>query len=277
MRGCTRALRHLLSPAFVTLLAGPAFAQAATPALADRLADAVPVRMAADGVPGAVLVLIEGDVPVWTGAFGLADPATGRAMTEDALFRVESISKPVTAWGVMQLAQAGQLDLDAPVRDCLTSWQPPEGTPPITAWQLLSHSAGVGLGDYAARYAPDAPRPDLPEHLAEDFAMIAEPVAGFAYSDTGYNLLELAIEDCTGEVAMPDGYPRSVVVHPLPRHRRTGQQGSGCPDHGLGDVAAEGGAGVIRIAPDPRDGNQPEDAKPSISRDPRFTCVACDS
>ena len=155
--------------------------------------------MATDGVAGAVIVLIEDGAPIWTGAFGMADPAAGLAMTADALFRVESISKPVTAWGAMRLAETGRLDLDAPVGACLRRWQPPEEAALITPRDLLSHSAGISLGDYAARYPPDATRPDLPEHITQDFALIAAPEAGFAYSDTGYNLLELLIEDCTGE------------------------------------------------------------------------------
>lgn len=165
----------------------------------ERLSAAVETRMAADGVQGVVIVLIEAGEPVWTQSFGFADPATGREMTADALFRVESISKPVTAWGAMRLAEIGRLSLDAPITDCLTSWQPPEGTGPLTSRQLLSHSAGIGLGAFAARYAPDAPRPVLAEHLAEDFEIIAPAPAAFAYSDTGFNLLELVIEDCTDE------------------------------------------------------------------------------
>jgi len=181
-----------------------AFALLAAPAssdggISDRLARIVPERMAADGVAGAVVVLIEGGEPVWTGAFGTADPATGRPMTSDALFRVESISKPVTAWGAMRLAETGRLDLDAPVDDCLTRWSLPEGAGRITPRALLSHSAGIGLGDYAARFPPEGPRPDLPEHIAQDVTLITAPEPGFTYSDTGYNLLELVIEDCTGE------------------------------------------------------------------------------
>ncbi len=155
--------------------------------------------MATDGVAGAVIVLIEDGAPSWTGAFGMADPAASLAMTTDTLFRVESISKPVTAWGVMRLAETGRLDLDAPIGACLTRWHLPEGVNQITPRMLLSHIAGVYLGDYTARFPPEAPRPDLPEHIAQDFAMIAAPGSGFAYSDTGYNLLELVIEDCTGE------------------------------------------------------------------------------
>lgn len=168
-------------------------------ALADRLANVVEDRMAADWVAGAVVILIEGRAPVWTGAFGMADPSAGRPMTVDALFRVESISKPVTAWGAVRLAETGRLDLDAPIDTCLTRWSLPDDTRMITPRALLGHTAGIGLGDYAARFPPEGPRPGLPEHIAQDLTLIAAPGAGFSYSDTGYNLLELVIEDCTGE------------------------------------------------------------------------------
>ncbi|SEG23056.1 CubicO group peptidase, beta-lactamase class C family [Jhaorihella thermophila] len=169
------------------------------PTRAPQWAIEIPTRMAADGVPGAVVVLIEGGAPVWTGAFGMADQASDTPMTADALFRVESISKPVTAWGAMRLAETGRLDLDAPIDACLTHWSLPEEAAGITPRMLLSHSAGVDLGDYAARFPPDGPRPGLPEHIAQDFSLIAAPGTRFSYSDTGFNLLELVIEDCTGE------------------------------------------------------------------------------
>ena len=167
--------------------------------LSERLARVVPERMAADGVAGAVVVQIEGGVPVWTGAFGMADPAAGRPMGAEALFRVESISKPVTAWGAMRLAETGRLALDRPIDACLNRWPVPADARRITPRMLLSHNAGVGLGDFTARFAPGAQMPDLPAHIGQDFSLFASPGAGFAYSDTGYNLLELVIEDCTGE------------------------------------------------------------------------------
>jgi CubicO group peptidase (beta-lactamase class C family) len=214
-----RALDRARAVALVVLMPGAALAQADGSALAQRLAEMIPARMAADRVAGAVVVLIEGGVPVWTGAFGMANPQAGSAMTPDALFRVESISKPVTAWGAMRLARTGRLNLDAPISDCLVRWRPPEGAGQITPHALLSHTAGIGLGDYAARYPSEAPRPNLPEHIEQDFSVIAESGAGFAYSDTGYNLLELVIEDCTGEnfsalmtreVLVPLGMTRAV-------------------------------------------------------------------
>lgn len=194
-------LSGLLLPTVRILVMAAALATAPGVAASDpdRLGDIARARMEANGVPGVVIALIADGKPVWFGAFGMADPVAGLAMTADTLFRVESISKLVTAWGVMRLAESGRLDQDAPIGACLTRWHLPEGADHITPRMLLSHSANVDLGDFTARFSPGAPRPDLPEHIAQDFAMIAAPGSGFAYSDTGYTLLELLIEDCTGE------------------------------------------------------------------------------
>ncbi|WP_275568900.1 serine hydrolase [Psychromarinibacter sediminicola] len=82
----TTALSCALS--FVAVPHGAA--QYASHALAERLSQTITHRMARDDVPGVVVVVMEDGSPVWTRAFGLADPRTGRGMTEDALFRVES-------------------------------------------------------------------------------------------------------------------------------------------------------------------------------------------
>lgn len=132
-------------------------------------------------------------------------------MTRDALFRVESISKPVTAWGVIRLVEAGRLDLDDPLQAHLAAWRPPPGTPPFTVEQLLSHTAGVGLGDFTDRHPAGGPVPDLREALAREFRMDALPGTRFAYSDTGFNLLELLVEEVTGE-DFGDWMIREVLV-----------------------------------------------------------------
>ena len=185
--------------AMLALIASAVAAQDGASSLRTRLSETASARIESDGVAGAVIVLLRNGEAVWTGAFGMADPERGIPMTEDALFRVESLSKPLTAWGAMRLAETGRLGLDAPIDVCLAHWRLPEGADLITPRALLSHSAGIGLGDYAARFPPEGPRPGLPEHIGQDFTLIATAGAGFSYSDTGYNLLELVIEDCTGE------------------------------------------------------------------------------
>jgi len=177
---------------------GPSGVVADSPLVAD-LVGLIPERMHADGVPGLNVLIVRDGVIVWEASFGWADPARGRPMTLDALFRVESISKSVTAWGVVNLAEAGTLDLDAPVQSLLTHPVPGPGSPAVSARQLLSHTAGMGLGDYAARYAPgDYAIPTLEESLRAEVETVGEPGERFVYSDTGYNLLEYLLQDRVG-------------------------------------------------------------------------------
>lgn len=166
--------------------------------LSGRYDQVMEARMARYDVPGIVVVLIQKGDPVWMGTYGLADPENEKPMTAGTTFRVESLSKPVMAWAIMRLAEQGQIDLDAPVTECLSRWRPPEDRPLFSARQLLSQTAGLGLGDFAARYPPGAARPDIAEFLDEDASYADAPGRGFIYSDTGYNMLELLVEDCTG-------------------------------------------------------------------------------
>lgn len=186
--------------------------------LVSLLEEEIPPLMHSHNVPGLnVLVLRAGEAP-WAASFGWADAEAGLPMTLDAVFRVESISKPVTAWGLVHLAESGALDLDTPVQSYLRSWTLPAGVSPLTPRQLLSHTAGVGLGDYGARYPPDGPRPSLAESLESELVMLGPPGQAFAYSDTGYNLLEALVQEVTGEdfgawmeeqVLLPLGMPSS--------------------------------------------------------------------
>ena len=157
----------------------------------------IPALMARHDVAGLnILVLHEGREH-WAGSYGWADPAMQIPMTRGTVFRLESLAKPVTAWGAVRLAEQGRISLDDPVQEQLTGWVPPSGTPPVSPRQLLSHTAGVGLGDFTARFPPDGPVPDKRAALSADLAMIATPGTGFSYSDTGFNLIELLIEDVT--------------------------------------------------------------------------------
>lgn len=164
-----------------------------------ELESRIPVWMARTGVPGLNAMVIERGRVVWSASFGVADQESGRPMTPDAVFRVESISKPVTAWGVLRLVDMGRLALDDPVAPLLTGWHPPPDTPTFTVGQLLSHTGGIGLGDFTDRHSPDGHVPDLRTSLAREFRLDALPGTRFAYSDTGFNLLELVVEEVTGE------------------------------------------------------------------------------
>lgn len=158
-------------------------------------------------VPGVSIALIHGGEPVWAQGYGLADKANGIPATPDTVFQVASISKPVTAWSAMRLVEAGKLDLDAPVESYLTRWHlPPSEFDPggVTIGRLLSHSAGLSLHGYPG-FEPGQPLPGVEESLsgatggAGDVRVVQEPGLKFSYSGGGYTLLQLIIEEVTGE------------------------------------------------------------------------------
>jgi methyl acetate hydrolase len=63
-------------------------------------------------VPGVVALVTDREHVLYRGAFGVADVSTGRPLTSDALFRIASMTKPVTSVALMQLVEQGRIGLD---------------------------------------------------------------------------------------------------------------------------------------------------------------------
>lgn len=143
----------------------------------------------------------------------------------ETVFPVASVSKWVTAVGVMQLVREGKIDLDAPVAGYLTRWKLPASQfdlNGVTTRRLLSHTAGLtdglGFGDYRL----DEPLPTLEETLrapraskgrAVTIALGDEPGKRWRYSGGGYLILQLLVEEVTRQ---PFGeFMRQAVLNPL--------------------------------------------------------------
>lgn len=176
----------------------------------------VPVLMKHYDIPGACIALIQDAEIVWSGAYGYADLETGRKMTVETICRVESISKPVTAWGVMKLVEQGKIELDVSVEEYLGDWELPESEfseAKVTVRRLLSHSAGMPLGNVFERYDPTEKIPSLEETLSGEAILTQEPGVAFSYSNTGFNILELLIEKVTGRDFAE--YMKTEVLLPL--------------------------------------------------------------
>ena len=184
------------------VLAAMATGAGAAEALVARLDARLPELMRAHGVPGASVALIRGGEIVWAAAYGMADIAAGRPMAPDSLYRVESISKSVTAWGVMRLVEHGLVDLDGPAEDYLGGWRfsaSPYDARQVTVRQLLAHTSGLPLGEVGVEYAPGAPMPSLEAHLTAEARLVRPPGAAFDYSNLGFHVLELLVEKVAGE------------------------------------------------------------------------------
>ena len=111
-----KAVVFTLSAA-VAMLAGDANAQnsQANAALDTSLRGAVERK----DVPGVVALITDRERVLYHSAFGVADVATGRPLTLDALFRIASMTKPVTSVALMQLVEQGRIGLDDPAEKYL--------------------------------------------------------------------------------------------------------------------------------------------------------------
>ena len=167
-------------------------------------------------IPGVSLALVQDGQIVWADAFGYADLESGRVLTVDTPMRVQSISKSVTAWGVLSLYEQRLIDLDAPMARYLKDFSlPPSDFPveEITIRRLLSHTAGLPLGDVFTIYSPTEEMPTLQEKLTQEVVLVRQPGTAFSYSNTGYNLLELLIEEVTGRDFAE--YMETEILRPL--------------------------------------------------------------
>lgn len=165
------------------------------------LDERIPHIMEAYQIPGVNIALVKGGETIWTKAYGYANLEEGRKMTTDTYLRVESISKSVTAYGIMKLVEQGEIELDSPVSQYLNNWNFPESEfsqEKISVRQLLSHRSGLPLGDFTKRYPPTQKMPSLEDSLSTQAIIDQEPGSSFSYSNVGYNLLELLIEEVTG-------------------------------------------------------------------------------
>jgi CubicO group peptidase (beta-lactamase class C family) len=180
------------------------------------LDDRIPDLMNKYEIPGVCIALVKEGRVALTAAYGFADSGAGKQMSTDSLLRVQSISKSVTAWGILKLEQEGRIDLDDPAGAYLKSWQLPQSSyreEDITIRQLLSHTAGMPLGDIFNRFSPRDQVPSLKESLRQEAIPVLAPGTAFSYSNTGYNLLELLIEEVTGQDFA--AYMSREVLNPL--------------------------------------------------------------
>ena len=149
----------------------------------------------------------------------------------DTRFPLASMSKWFTAYAVLQLVQAGRLELDAPISSHLTQWQLPAGpfdAHQVTIRRLLSHTAGLTDGLGFGDYLPSESLPSLPETLrhprassdsAVAIAVGRPPGSGFQYSGGGYLMLQALLEDVTGMPFTP--WMQDSVLRPIGMHRAT--------------------------------------------------------
>lgn len=175
----------------------------------------------------ASLVLVQNGAIVAKHGFGVANSETrARAKPEQTLYQTASVSKAVTAWGVLRLVEEGKVGLDEPVLKYLTRWSFPENDEyrdKVTVRHLLTHTAGLDEGSGLRGFLPGENLQSLEEILASTVGsspgqpnpvrVVEEPGKGMSYGNANYAILQLLIEEIT-QRPFAD-YMKEAVLLPL--------------------------------------------------------------
>jgi D-alanyl-D-alanine carboxypeptidase len=155
---------------------------------------------AADRFSGAVLVAKNGQV-LFSRACGLADRERGIPNTVATRFRIGSMNKMFTGTSVLQLAEAGKVELAAPLGEYLTPYRNRDVAAKVTIHHLLTHTGGTG-----DIFGPQFRARRLELRTLDDYVQLYgdrepefEPGSRWRYSNYGYILLGAVIEKVTGQ------------------------------------------------------------------------------
>ena len=194
----------------------------------------IPQRMehfvAEKTVAGTVTLVAHGDKIVEFDAVGMADIEASHPMRKDTIFQIMSMTKPITAIGIMMLAEQGKLALRDPVEQYLPEFHGqhvasnvgPDSTRlrmpdhPITIRDLLTHTAGIqdpapdAIHDYPQLM--NVPLQDVVRHLAKQ-PLLFQPGTQWSYSSPGIEILGRIIEVCSGQKY--EDFIESRILRPL--------------------------------------------------------------
>ncbi|MCB1647680.1 MAG: beta-lactamase family protein, partial [Pseudomonadales bacterium] len=147
-------------------------------AVSADVVSAIETRMAAAGVPGLALVVIDKNDVVMSEAWGVRSLDTNEPLKPEDVFEAASNGKMLAAMAVLMLAEQGKLSLE----DVVASDRLSSGCPPVTVKDLLSHTAGLGNDIGASQFTVDC-----------------NQRGHFAYAGEGYALLDEVIREASGQ------------------------------------------------------------------------------
>ncbi len=189
----------------------------------DRARAEIQQVMEAEGVPSVSVAVAKDGKVIWQQAFGLANLESGRSSglpkyvaTPHTPYSLASISKPITATGLMRLVEAGKVGLDRPANDYLPTAKLngyAGSASEATVRRVLSHTSGLPL-HYQFFYEDEPYRePSMDDTIMRYGILVNPPGKVYQYSNFGYGVLDRIISDVSGR-SYAD-YMRTEVFEPL--------------------------------------------------------------
>lgn len=187
-----------------------------------QLEQSIEVAMQKFYIPGLALAIVHECTLIYTRGFGVTSVEDGGvAVTPETLFRIGSVTKPLTGTAIMRLVEAGKLDLDTPVKAYIDWFRlsDPEATERVTLRMLLSHTSGLPTdGQHFGSRDPQGLEVSVREQIPE-YTLLASPNTCMSYSNPGLNLVGYVAEVASGKHYAD--FMKEVVFEPLQMHRTT--------------------------------------------------------
>jgi CubicO group peptidase (beta-lactamase class C family) len=168
-------------------------------------------------IPGASLVIVEGNQIVHERGFGIAGPE-GQPVTAETNFFLGSVSKSFTALAIMQLVEAGRIELNAPVQKYLPWFRvaDPESSSQIKVRHLLNHTSGFSTYAGRTHFTDSDMSDEAIQRRVRDLRKVklTAPVGKrFRYSNANYSILGAIIESVSGQ--RYEDYIQEHIFDPL--------------------------------------------------------------
>ncbi|MEZ4671310.1 MAG: serine hydrolase domain-containing protein [Anaerolineae bacterium] len=183
----------------------------------DRIDAYIQSRMQIANIPGLALGVVYGNEVVYLKGYGIAAP-DGRAVTAQTPFILGSTSKSFTALSVMQLVEAGRIDLDAPITTYLPWFRTNDtaASAQITVRHLLNQNSGLPAYEGRQGIADNDQSSTALENGVRDLSSVqlSQPAGqSYEYSNENYNILGLIVQAVSG--SSYEEYIRSAIFAPL--------------------------------------------------------------
>jgi CubicO group peptidase (beta-lactamase class C family) len=152
----------------------------------------------ASKAPGFAIAIGRDGKILWSEGFGFADLANQKPVTPQTRFRIGSVSKPLTAAGLMLLVEQDKINLDGDIHKYVPDF--PDKGAPITIRELAGHLAGIRhyRGDeFSSDRHYDSVQAGL--KIFQDDPLLFQPGEKYSYSSYGFNLLSVAMESAAHE------------------------------------------------------------------------------
>ena len=177
-------------------------------------------------LPGAAVAVVRHGRLVYARGFGVADRQSGEVVQPQSLFRIASLSKPVTAVAILQLVETKRLKLDDTVAGVLQLRPKVDAARAarVTIRQCLQHTGGwdrsdsfdpmfqsIRIARVLGTKAPAGPAEVI--RFMQKWPLDFDPGTRYAYSNYGYCLLGRVIEKISGETY--ESYVRKHVLKPM--------------------------------------------------------------